>query len=49
MNTWKIFKYNPYEFVIVKANSFDEALEKARQINPNFNGGQIIKEDYKER
>lgn len=44
MAFWKIFKHNPYEFIIIEANSFDEALNKARQVNPNFSSGQIIEE-----
>lgn len=40
---WKIFKSED-DFVIVHADSFDEALKKARRIDPAFCGGYVIEE-----
>ena len=40
MNIWKIWNSELPELDI-EANSFDEALEKARKINPNYNYGQL--------
>lgn len=40
MNIWKIWNSELPELDI-EANSFDEALEKARKINPNYNAGQL--------
>lgn len=40
MNIWRIWSSELPELDI-EANSFDEALEKARKINPNYNAGQL--------
>lgn len=37
---WYIWGSN-LERLEIKANSFDEALKEARQINPNYNTGQL--------
>lgn len=38
---WKIFK-SAKEYIIVRADSFDEALKKARRLDPKYCGGYII-------
>lgn len=38
---WRIFGYE-LEDLIVEADSFDEALAKAREIDDNYIGGQRI-------
>ena len=41
--TWVIFRYengNKIE-ILIKADSFDEALKKARKIDKNFCGGYV--------
>lgn len=40
---WKIYK-SATDFVIVRADSFDEALKKARRIDPAFCGGYVIED-----
>lgn len=40
MNIWKIWNSELPELDI-EANSFDEALEKDRKINSNYNSGQL--------
>ena len=42
--TWVIFRYENGRKIeiIVKADSFDEALKKARKIDKRFFGGYII-------
>ena len=40
MKIWYIWGSN-LERLEIKANSFDEALKEARQINPNYNTGQL--------
>ena len=40
MKLWYIWGTN-LERLEIKANSFDEALKVARQINPNYNTGQL--------
>lgn len=42
---WKIFK-SATEFVIVRAESFDEALKKARMLDPHFCGGYVIEKQF---
>ena len=37
---WKIYKSRT-DFVIVRADSFDEALKKARRINPDYCAGYV--------
>ena len=41
--TWVIFRYENGEKITVhiKADSFDEALKKARKIDKNFCGGYV--------
>ena len=41
---WKIFK-SATDFVIVQAESFDEALKKARRLDPNYCGGYILDDE----
>ena len=41
---WKITGRNLKD-VFIEADSFDEAIEKARKINPGYNGGQVIYEN----
>lgn len=43
MMKWKIFK-TATEFIIVWADSFDEALKKARRIDKEYCGGYVIDE-----
>ena len=40
MKIWRIWSSELPE-IYIKANSFDKALEKARNINPNYNTGQL--------
>ena len=40
MKIWYIWGTG-LERLEIKANSFDEALKEARQINPNYNTGQV--------
>lgn len=40
---WKIFKTND-DFVYIHADCFDDALERARQIDSSFNGGCVVDE-----
>lgn len=40
---WKIFK-SAAESIIVLADSFDEALRKARIIDPDYSAGYVIAE-----
>ena len=40
MKIWYIWGTG-LECLEIKANSFDEALKEARQINPNYNTGQL--------
>ena len=40
MNIWRIWSSELPE-IYIEANSFDEALEKAREINPKYNTGQL--------
>ena len=49
MNRWRISYFDKdakgekYEVVVVvDANSFDDALAIARQINPKFNSGRLV-------
>lgn len=43
---WKIFKSST-DFVIVRAESFDEALKKARRLDPRYCGGYLLDEKKK--
>lgn len=43
---WKIFK-SATDFVIVQAESFDEALKKARRLDPRYCGGYILDDEQK--
>ena len=40
MNIWIIWSSELPE-IEIEANSFDEAIKKARNINPNYNTGQL--------
>lgn len=40
---WKIYK-SPKTFIIVRAESFDEALKKARRIDKNYCGGYVVED-----
>ena len=40
MNICKIWN-SEFPELDIEANSFDEALEKARKINPNYNAGKL--------
>lgn len=40
MNIWSIWS-SELPKLDIEANSFDEALERARNINPNYNTGQL--------
>lgn len=44
MLKWKIFK-NATDYVIVRANTFNEALKKARQRDPEYCGGYVVDDD----
>lgn len=41
MHMWEITGIN-LPPIIVKADSFDDALKQARKINYNYNGGRVI-------
>lgn len=41
---WKIFK-SVEEYVIIRAASFDEALEKARKIDKSYCAGYVVDDD----
>lgn len=44
MKTWRIWGYENdkrLQDLLIAADSFDEALKKAREINGNYNTGQI--------
>lgn len=41
---WKIFK-SPTEFIIVRADSFDEAIKKARLLDPGYCGGYVVDDE----
>ena len=45
MLLWRIFKHNPYRETIVIAGTFDEALALAREIDPDYNAGQVIEKE----
>lgn len=40
MYKWRMIAYNPKKEIFVYADSFDEALAKARLISKSFCGGQ---------
>lgn len=40
MKTWIIWGIG-LDKIVVKANSFDEALAESRKINENYNSGQL--------
>ena len=40
MEVWHIWGLD-LPVLLIEANTFDEALEEARRINPNYNTGQI--------
>ena len=39
--TWKIWG-GDLEYAVINADSFDEAIGKAREIDPRYSSGQVI-------
>lgn len=39
---WKVWGSHETDCIIVRADSFDEALRKGRKYDPEFSGGQVF-------